>query len=152
MLLDVGTEPQKKSISDLVHLMDRHPRLGGAGGELQVESSMSSSILEHAQFYEYRSDHFIAKSFEAAFGYQSVLPGAFSILRWDAIKDEPAEVFFEGINSQNLSLKQLNSFLAEDRVMCFWIMIQRLVSNKKGYLLSYLPGAIAVTDVPKWFL
>jgi len=34
MLLDVGTEPLKGSISNLVHMMDLDPRLGGAGGEL----------------------------------------------------------------------------------------------------------------------
>jgi len=50
------------------------------------------------------------------------LPGAFSIFRWSAIKEQPLEKFFKGLDKSNLSLRELNMFLAEDRIMCFEIV------------------------------
>jgi len=52
-----------------------------------------------------------------------VLPGAFSVFRWEAIKGKPIEEFLKGLNKHELDLLQLNMFLAEDRIMCFQIII-----------------------------
>jgi chitin synthase len=51
-----------------------------------------------------------------------VLPGAFSLLRWKAVKGRPIEEFLKGLNKRNLNLLELNMFLAEDRIMCFQII------------------------------
>jgi chitin synthase len=90
---------------------------------------------------EYKFSHFIDKAFEGCFSYQSVLPGAFSVLRWAAVRGSPVEEFLKGLNKRELNLLQLNMFLAEDRIMCFEIVKQR-------FELLYLPGAVAVTDPP----
>lgn len=78
------------------------------------------------------------------FGYVSVLPGAFSTFRWEAIKGDPLREFFRGLKSDEHTAKQANMFLAEDRVMCLEI----LRKYSKDYLLEYIPGAIGLTDPP----
>ncbi len=107
--------------------MESVKNIGGACGDMGIEiksHSVWSFLLNYAQYKEYQLSHFIDKAFEAFFSYQSVLPGAFSILRWEAIKGEPIEAFLEGLhqNSAYLSLTKLNQFLAEDRIMCFKII------------------------------
>ena len=42
---------------------------------------------ENAQLFEYTIGHIIDKGFESFFGFISVLPGAFSAYRWEAIND-----------------------------------------------------------------
>jgi len=80
------------------------------------------------------------------------LPGAFSIFRWKAIKGRPLEQFFKGLDKSNLSLRELNMFLAEDRIMCFEIVSQNQANGIEAkFDLMYLPGAIAVTDPPDMF-
>ena len=91
-------------------------------GDLEVDLSQTKgcfNILAYAQFMEYKLSHFIDKAFEGCFSYQSVLPGAFSVLRWKAVKGRPIEEFLKGLNKKNLNLLELNMFLAEDRIMCF---------------------------------
>ena len=121
LLLDIGTQALPQSINKLMKMLDYRPTIGGACGEIEVEMK-SFSMLAAAQFYEYKLSHYIDKSFEGCFGYQSVLPGAFSIFRWEAIKGAPLEKFFQGLNKSKLNLQQLNMFLAEDRIMCFEIV------------------------------
>ena len=70
--------------------MDMRKSIGGACGEIEVEMT-KFSILGAAQFFEYKLSHYLDKTFEGCFGYQSVLPGAFSIFRWEAIKGRPLE-------------------------------------------------------------
>jgi chitin synthase len=73
-----------------------------------------------------------------------VLPGAFSILRWEAVEGSPVDSFLMGRNKFEHSCFEANMYLAEDRVMC----LEVLIKNSENYLLKYLPGAIAVTDAP----
>eukprot|EP00347_Sterkiella_histriomuscorum_P019417 403341703 len=154
LLLDIGTQALPGSINKLVKLLDMNVNIGGACGEIEVEMPQFT-ILSAAQYFEYKLSHYIDKSFEGCFGFQSVLPGAFSIFRWEAIKGQPLERFFKGLDKSNLNLLQLNMFLAEDRIMCFEIVSQtRSVEDKnqqQAYDLVYLPGAIAVTDPPDRF-
>ena len=113
---------------------------------MEVDLSGDFNFLTYAQYYEYKLSHYIDKAFEGCFSYQSVLPGAFSMLRWSAIKGRPIEEFLRGLNKKSLSLFELNMFLAEDRIMCFKI-ISQILSNQ-SFELMYLPGARAVTDPP----
>lgn len=105
---------------------------------------LEGGCLFCAQFVEYKLSHYLDKSFESAFGFVSVLPGAFSTFRWKAIKGHPLNSFFKGLESDKHSAKEANMFLAEDRVMCLEII--KKVSE--SWLLRYLPGAVALTDPP----
>ena len=69
---------------------------------------------------EYLLSHYIDKAFDSFFSYQSVLPGAYSILRWDAIRFDPIEELQQGLHNKTamLDLPELNKFLAEDKIMC----------------------------------
>jgi hypothetical protein len=55
---------------------------------------------------------------ESVFGYVSVLPGAFSAYRWDAIRGEPLESYFfiERHSMVDTGPFMANMYLAEDRV------------------------------------
>jgi chitin synthase len=86
----------------------------------------------------------IDKCFEAFFGFIGVLPGAFSMFRWQAIQNDPLEKFFYGMEKDKHSCYEANMYLAEDRVMCLAILIQGL----GGYFLGYVPTAVAATDPP----
>jgi chitin synthase len=50
------------------------------------------------QYFEYKLSHYLGKSFESFFGFQSVLPGAFSMFTWESIKSAPLEEFFKGLD------------------------------------------------------
>jgi chitin synthase len=76
-----------------------------------------------------------------------VLPGAFSLLRWDAIKGVPVEKFLRGMEEHKLPLAKRNMFLAEDRIMC-WQMIIQPIKTGESYGMIYVPGAKARTDPP----
>lgn len=88
--------------------MDQAVNCGGCCGEIEVFSpdfdeltddakkctSFERTMLFHAQYYEYKISHFIDKSFESFTGMISVLPGAFSMFRWEAMKGKPLKKFF----------------------------------------------------------
>src|ERR1035437_1645494 len=85
------------------------------------------------------------KANESFFGFNSVLPGAYSVFRWKAIKGEPLDEFFKNVTrTDNPSCAEANEFLAEDRVMCLQIYIKK----KSKYHLCYIPDAKAFTDAP----
>lgn len=58
------------------------------------------------------------KANESFFGFNSVLPGAYSMFRWKAIKGKPLDEFFKINKVEEPSCSEANEFLAEDRVMC----------------------------------
>ena len=118
-------------------------KLGGACGEIEVKRTISEtnisccdrlsrSLILFTQFAEYKIGHALDKSIESLFGYVSVLPGAFSAFRWEAIKDGPLDKFLRGLLA-DLTCHELNLYLAEDRVMCFEIVAGG------PYRLKYLP-------------
>jgi chitin synthase len=86
--------------------MEAHPQVGGAGGEIEVmlqsknedgsAISFYQSILMRSQYVEYKISHYLDKAAESLFGFVSVLPGAFSAFRWQAIKGEPLQKFLKG--------------------------------------------------------
>lgn len=145
-VIDIGTIPLKYSISTICRYMDRYPQVGGACGEIEVfsptdkelgypivvgEDDEGNPILKHrtcgerieafllviAQYCEYKISHYIEKAFETLFGFVSVLPGAFSTFRWEAIEGDPLKSFFKGLESEKHTAKEANMYLAEDRVM-----------------------------------
>lgn len=85
------------------------------------------------------------KANESFFGFNSVLPGAYSMFRWEAIKGGPLDEFFKNLTrTSDPSCAEANEYLAEDRVMCLQIYIKK---NSK-YYLTFIPDAKALTDAP----
>ena len=99
---------------------------------------------------EYKLFHYVDKAAENLFGFISVLPGAFSVFRWEAIKGTPLDKFLEGQKLTDYkddefhSCKEANMYLAEDRIMCLEI----IVKENNDYLLAYIPGCRALTGAP----
>jgi len=70
-------------------------------GEIEVDvgqqDSFSSFCVQCAQYYEYKLGHTPDKACESFFGFTSVLPGAYSVFRWKAIKGTPLDTFFKNV-------------------------------------------------------
>lgn len=49
-----------------------------------------------AQYVEYKLSHYLDKATESFFGFVSVLPGAFSTFRWEAVRGTPLQEFLKG--------------------------------------------------------
>jgi len=100
-----------------------------------------------AQHFEYKMSNILDKPLESEFGYISVLPGAFSAYRYEALLGEPLDAYFKGETiheNPEGSLFKSNMYLAEDRILCF-----ELVAKKNhNYILKYVRQAHADTDVP----
>lgn len=93
------------------------------------------------------------KPLESVFGYITVLPGAFSAYRWIALQNDsvtgegPLKEYFLGEQlhyDHAASLWTKNSYLAEDRILCWELVSKR----KSAWLLYYQRSAYAITDVP----
>lgn len=105
----------------------------------------SSYFVQAAQFYEYKLGHTPDKACESFFGFTSVLPGAYSMFRWKAIKGQPLDTFFKNVNTNEApSCSAANEYLAEDRIMC----LQVYIKMRDGYTVTYIPDAKAFTDAP----
>jgi cellulose synthase/poly-beta-1,6-N-acetylglucosamine synthase-like glycosyltransferase len=143
-LVDCGTKPMGDSILRLFSYMERNPNCGGSCGEIQVEMDKCCNPVVLAQFVEYKYAHFIDKAYESAFGFITVLPGAFSMFRWSAIMGLPLNNYFLGLNKAVLNCMQANMFLAEDRIMCLSIVAK----PDSKYYLFYDSRSYAETDPP----
>lgn len=87
--------------------------------DVQKESSTSSWLVQVAQYYEYKLGHTPDKACESFFGFTSVLPGAYCVFRWKAIKGAPLDMFFKNVTSEQVPrCAEANEYLAEDRIMC----------------------------------
>ena len=90
-MLDIGTRPDDYAIAKLYRYMIKTLNCGGCCGEIEVDFSNhdtgldASYVVKAAQFYEYKLSHSPDKACESFFGYNSVLPGAYSMFRWKAI-------------------------------------------------------------------
>ncbi|KAL0951725.1 hypothetical protein HGRIS_008399 [Hohenbuehelia grisea] len=158
VLLDVGTKPTGTSIYELWKCFDKHAHVGGACGEICVDtgrgcSLLATSPLAASQNFEYKMSNILDKPLESVFGYISVLPGAFSAYRYRALLNGPngkgpLASYFKGEamhgDSSDAGLFERNMYLAEDRILCFEIVTKK----NEGWTLKYVKSAKASTDVP----
>ncbi|KAM9912885.1 hypothetical protein OXX69_002133 [Metschnikowia pulcherrima] len=173
MLLDCGTKPAKDAFYHLWSAF-KDPNVAGACGEMRVALGHNKALLSNplvaAQNFEYKISNVLDKPMESVFGFISVLPGAFSAYRWDALLNVdgrgPLEKYFKGeflhqtariededddeaelkeLNFQESGIFTSNMYLAEDRILCFELVAKK----EKNYVLRYVSAATAETDVPE---
>lgn len=172
MLLDCGTKPAKLAFFHLWRAFT-DPNVAGACGEMCVSLGAGKRLLGNplvaAQNFEYKVSNVLDKPMESVFGFISVLPGAFSAYRWEALLNVdgqgPLEKYFKGEflheltqvdpdddeaelkqrNFEELGIFTSNMYLAEDRILCFELLA------KKGHknVLRYVSRAKAETDAPE---
>ncbi|KAI0659402.1 chitin synthase-domain-containing protein [Cubamyces menziesii] len=154
VLVDAGTRPEVNSIYHLWEAFERNPNLGGCCGEIRAMTDGSRKLLNPlvaAQNFEYKMSNILDKPLESSFGFVTVLPGAFSAYRYGAILGQPLDTYFIGDHSRpsndhaELSIFRKNMFLAEDRILCFELVMK---ANEK-WTLAYVKHSKADTDVPE---
>lgn len=157
VLIDAGTRPGKDSIYELWKAFDLNSNCAGACGEIKAMTGTLgrknlTNPLVAAQNFEYKMSNILDKPLESAFGFISVLPGAFSAYRYSALQNDktgqgPLEKYFAGekMHGANAGIFTANMYLAEDRILCF-----ELVSKRGSrWILSYVKSAVGETDVPE---
>ncbi|ODV89258.1 glycosyltransferase family 2 protein [Tortispora caseinolytica NRRL Y-17796] len=156
VLLDAGTRPGSTSIYHLWKTFDLKPHVGGACGEIKVMKGSGGvqllNPLVACQNFEYKMSNILDKPLESVFGFISVLPGAFSAYRYEALLNNtngsgPLEKYFKGETlheNADAGIFESNMYLAEDRILCFELISKR----NKAYTLRYVKSAYAETDVP----
>lgn len=154
VLIDAGTRPGRDSIYHLWKAFDLEPMCGGACGEIKVMLSHGKKLLNPlvaTQNFEYKLSNILDKPLESAFGFISVLPGAFSAYRYVALQNDkngegPLEKYFKGekMHGANAGIFTANMYLAEDRILCFEIVAKR----NSRWILQYVKSSSGETDVP----
>lgn len=177
VLLDCGTKASKDAFYHLWAAF-KDPRVAGACGEIRAGLGPGKRLLANplvaAQNFEYKILNVLDKPMESVFGFITVLPGAFSAYRWDALLNVdghgPLEKYFKGEflhqdtqiaaadgdddddefalkekNFQDAGIFTSNMYLAEDRILCFELVAKR----SHNYVLRYVSAAKAETDVPE---
>lgn len=157
VLLDAGTRPGGSSIYHLWKAFDLEPMCGGACGEIKAMLGTGGKYLLNpliaTQNFEYKMSNILDKPLESAFGFISVLPGAFSAYRYVSLQNDkdgkgPLEKYFLGETlhggSAKAGLFESNMYLAEDRILCFELVTKR----NCNWILQYVKSATGETDVP----
>ena len=154
VLIDAGTKPGKDSIYHLWKAFDLEPMCAGACGEIKVMLSSGKKLINPlvaTQNFEYKMSNILDKPLESAFGFISVLPGAFSAYRYIALQNDktghgPLEKYFKGeqLHGAKADIFEANMYLAEDRILCFELVAKR----NSRWILQYVKSSTGETDVP----
>ena len=159
ILIDAGTKPGSKSLLALWESFYNNKNLGGSCGEIHAllgdRWEKLFNPLVAAQNFEYKISNILDKPLESAFGYVSVLPGAFSAYRYRAITGRPLQQYFHGDHTlskklgkkgiEGMNIFKKNMFLAEDRILCFELVAKAGVK----WTLTYVKASKGETDVPE---
>jgi chitin synthase len=149
VLLDFGTLPTETAIYLLFRAMENNDDLAGVCGEVCVEQPFASltNFVISAQNFEYKVSNMMDKALESVLGFITVLPGAFSAYRWEALEGKPLEAYFKSLGRSTFELGafQGNMYLAEDRILCF----ELLAKTDCKWQMKYIKDALARTDVPE---
>lgn len=152
ILLDVGTQPENKSLYKLWKSFKDNPRVAGSCGEIKASLGKNMRLLLNplvaAQNFEYKISNILDKPMESVFGFITVLPGAFSAYRYQALLGAPMEKYLKGEDlrkNNDDGIFNANMYLAEDRILCFEL-VAKLGEN---WILKYINTAGAYTDVPE---
>ncbi|KAI0472823.1 glycosyltransferase family 2 protein [Xylariaceae sp. FL0804] len=155
VLIDAGTKPGGNSIYHLWKAFDLEPMCAGACGEIKAQLGTAGKYLINplvaTQNFEYKMSNILDKPLESAFGFISVLPGAFSAYRYIALQNDknglgPLEKYFKGetLHGADAGVFTANMYLAEDRILCFELVTKR----NCHWILQYVKSATGETDVP----
>ncbi|KAI1087500.1 glycosyltransferase family 2 protein [Rostrohypoxylon terebratum] len=155
VLIDAGTKPGGNSIYHLWKAFDLEPMCAGACGEIKAMLGKGGKELINplvaTQNFEYKMSNILDKPLESAFGFISVLPGAFSAYRYVALQNDknglgPLEKYFKGetLHGAGAGVFTANMYLAEDRILCFELVTKR----NCHWILQYVKSATGETDVP----
>lgn len=155
VLIDAGTRPGGNSIYQLWKAFDLEPMCAGACGEIKAMLGTGGRHLLNplvaTQNFEYKMSNILDKPLESAFGFISVLPGAFSAYRYIALQNDknglgPLEKYFKGetLHGSDAGVFESNMYLAEDRILCFELVTKR----NCHWILQYVKSATGETDVP----
>ena len=152
ILIDVGTEPENKSLYKLWKSFKDNSRVAGSCGEIKASLGKGWSLLLNplvaAQNFEYKTSNILDKPMESVFGFVTVLPGAFSAYRYEALLGDPLEKYLKGEDlkkNNDDGIFNANMYLAEDRILCFELIAKR----NENWILKYINTAGAYTDVPE---
>jgi chitin synthase len=178
VLLDAGTKPGSASIYHLWNAFKADDNCAGACGEIKTMLGRLGRNLWNplvaTQNFEYKMSNILDKPLESAFGFISVLPGAFSAYRYAALhitpgeklnsrtEESPLDKYYKGeymhIDSNDKPAGPINKFLgpvknffqenmylAEDRILCYELVAKR----EKNWVLRYVQEATGETDVPE---
>ena len=151
--MDVGSVIQAHNIHDLWEFLERNPDVGAAAGSILAQKPKNIFNLVYVwQFGNFCLDKLLFTPAEMLSGYRSVLPGQFSMLRWQALAPDrfeelqheqqisPLDYYFRGLN--RLSIFESIMFLAEDRIIG-WNMVTNPHHN---WRLAHLCSVVTVTD------
>jgi chitin synthase len=96
----------------------------GCCGEISTMSKFPINLILAGQTFEYKVSNFLDKATESVCGYISVLPGAFSAYRFEALEGAPLQKYFHHIATpiDKLTPFEANQYLAEDRILCFELL------------------------------
>ena len=155
MLIDVGTEPEDKALYLLFRALEKDAQIAGVCGEIVPRNENDSifDVLLYAQKVEYKFSHILDKAFESIIGYITVLPGAFSAYRLEALQLDKIKGplwgdYFKSLRKpEAMDCYHANIYLAEDRVLCLSLVS---VGGKRN-LLRYVRKSVAYTDPPPDF-
>ncbi|KAL7721786.1 chitin synthase [Entamoeba marina] len=110
--------------------------IGGVCGEIEV-AHWYTNPLTICQYFEYKSNQFLVKTFESWFGMVTCLPGAFCMIRPQAL-----ETVLNEYLATSTSIWEKNQLdLGEDRTLTTLLVEQ-------GWDTSYVTKAVAHTDAP----
>eukprot|EP00359_Climacostomum_virens_P000051 CAMPEP_0204897290 /NCGR_PEP_ID=MMETSP1397-20131031/651_1 /ASSEMBLY_ACC=CAM_ASM_000891 /TAXON_ID=49980 /ORGANISM="Climacostomum Climacostomum virens, Strain Stock W-24" /LENGTH=737 /DNA_ID=CAMNT_0052065017 /DNA_START=759 /DNA_END=2969 /DNA_ORIENTATION=- len=145
ILLDIGTGPQESSLKMLIDAMEHDPNVAGCCGEIVPDKHDFFNVVQGAQVVEYKFAHIFDKALESVIGFITVLPGAFSAYRWEALQGTPLDEYFYSVrHPEMMNCFKSNVYLAEDRILCNALILKK----NRNYFLRFVKDSVAVTDVP----